>query len=139
MSAASRRSSIVSKSGTTESSIAASSARSRAERTSAGEPVPDTISVSSACAAVPIAGARNCMERLPRAIFRLGELPGVKADVQLGEVEAKELQPSPKGGQPSISDPACPVPPKTRIDDLEVSSELVRPSRSRVRRLARAH
>ena len=48
ISAAERRAAIVSKSGTRESSTPASSARSRARRTSSAELVPDTISVSTA-------------------------------------------------------------------------------------------
>ena len=48
--AAARRSTIVSKSGTTAASAAAAWARSTAARTSAGERVPETITVSSAAA-----------------------------------------------------------------------------------------
>ena len=129
-SAARRRSSIVSKSGTSESSTAASSARSRAARTSAGEPVPDTISVSSACAPwrsrarAIAANVPACDRPARRAPWRAGghrAWPGGsrRAPAGLEERRADRQRPARRGSREGC------------IDDLEVARKL-RPMRSRV-------
>ena len=129
-----RRSAIVSKSGTSE----------RSSPTSARVSVERAQQVVGACGARDddrveraraVAGARGAhgAERLVHALVGRRELVRVHADVELGDVEAEQLDAAAQVGERAVGDARAAVGAQARVHQLEVGEQ---PGRVVVGRLA---
>src|SRR5581483_6270259 len=73
--------------------------------------------------AVALLHASGGCERASRARGRPAQLPRVQANVELGEVEAEELDPSPELGEAAICEPLAAVRAQAPVDQLEVGEQ----------------
>ncbi len=124
---ASRRSRIVSKSGTGEIREPDSPASSTTAEHVRGRLRPrDDHRVHRALPEAPLR-LDDGLDSVLRARRGTGQLLGVEADVELGHVEAEELDPPAEAGKPPVGDSLSPVRAQAAVDDVEVGLELLGP------------
>ncbi len=68
------------------------------------------------------------MERASHSRRGIAKLGRMEAGVELGDVEAEELDPPAKTGQTPVRDPAAPVRAQAAVDDVEIGLQLLDPS-----------
>ncbi len=75
---------------------------------------------------VPLANALDRLERAGDPLAAGVEVLRMQPHVELGDVEAEQLDPSPQRRQPAPCDPGAAVRPQARIDERQVGRKLVR-------------
>ena len=100
-----------------------SSARSSARRTSSGRRRPRHDQRVDGLGAMARMGTCDSSDRLASTLGRRAEILGVKTNVELGEVEAEELDTTPQRGEPPVRDAIRTAGTKAPVENVEIGRE----------------